>query len=105
MGEYPEAAERWRLALKAQGNCRATLGTLAKVHQPREQIVKHVHVNDGGQTVVADEFHHHTRGTENAETVKQSHTAGTPCHGAPLLSPNPIGEGVSIASREGKEAV
>ena len=48
MGEYVNAAERYgRLALKAQSNCRATLETLAKLHQPREQTVKHFHVNEG----------------------------------------------------------
>lgn len=58
LGEYPQAMERYtRLALKAQGNCRATLEALAKLHQPREQTVKHVHVNEGGQAVVADHFH------------------------------------------------
>jgi hypothetical protein len=37
MSEYLDAAERYgRLAMKAQGNCRATLEALAKLHQPRE---------------------------------------------------------------------
>lgn len=58
MGQYSQAAERYmRLALKAQTACRSTLEALARLHQPREQIVKHVHVNDGGQAVVADHFH------------------------------------------------
>ncbi|MEI2724993.1 MAG: hypothetical protein V9H26_16115 [Verrucomicrobiota bacterium] len=58
MGEYINAAERYgRLALKAQSNCRTTLEALAKLHQPREQTVRHVHVNEGGQAVVADHFH------------------------------------------------
>jgi hypothetical protein len=61
MGEYPDAMERYMpLALKAQANCRATLEALARLHQPREQTVKHVHVNQGAQAVVADQFHHHT---------------------------------------------
>lgn len=58
MGEYINAAEHYgRLALKAQSNCRATLEALAKLHQPREQTVHHVPVNEGGQAVVADHFH------------------------------------------------
>ena len=53
MGSHLDAAERYaRLALKAQANSRATLEALAKLHQPREQIVRHVHVNDGGQAIV-----------------------------------------------------
>ncbi len=63
MGEHLDAAERYgRLALKAQSNSRATLEALAKLHQPREQTVRHVHVNEGGQAVIADQFHHHPRG-------------------------------------------
>jgi hypothetical protein len=79
MGEYINAAERYgRLALKAQSNCRATLETLVKLHQPREQIVKHVHINGGGQAVVADEFHHHTGGGrkwKNSRTIPCSRNA------------------------------
>lgn len=48
-----------RIAMKAQAQSRATLETLAKLHQPREQTVRHVHVNDGGQAVIADQLHHH----------------------------------------------
>jgi len=74
IGEYLDASERYmRLALKAQANCRATLETLAKLHQPREQTVKHVHVNEGGQAVVADQFHQHTGGIENGKSNEQSH--------------------------------
>lgn len=63
MGEYLDAAERYgRLAQKAQSNSRATLEALVKAHQPREQTVRHVHVNEGGQAVIADQFHHHTGG-------------------------------------------
>lgn len=74
LGEYPEAAERYmRLALKAQASCRSTLEALGRLHQPREQTVRHVHVNDGGQAVITDQFHHHTGGQELGKSVKQSH--------------------------------
>jgi hypothetical protein len=83
MGEYIDAAERYgRLALKAQSNCRATLEALAKLHQPREQTVRHVHVNEGGQAVIADQFHNHTGGKKNAETDNQPHTTGTGATGS-----------------------
>ncbi|WP_199223592.1 MULTISPECIES: hypothetical protein [unclassified Caulobacter] len=63
MGAHLGASEKYaRLALKAQSNCRATLEALARLHQPREQTVRHVHVNEGGQAVIADEFHHHSGG-------------------------------------------
>jgi hypothetical protein len=67
-----------RLASKAQSNCWATLEALAKLHQPREQTIKHVHVNKSGQAVVADEIHHHTGGADYAETVKHPQAAETP---------------------------
>ena len=73
MSEYVQAAELyWRMAMKAQSNCRTTLEALAKLHQPREQTVRHVHVNDGGQAIVADQFHHHTGAPENGKSIKQS---------------------------------
>lgn len=78
MGQYPEAMERYmRLSLKAQSASRTTLEALTKLHQPREQTVRHVHVNRGGQAVVADQFHHHAGGIENAESAEQSHATGS----------------------------
>lgn len=101
MGEYMDASERYgRLALKAQSNCRATLEALAKLHQPREQTVRHVHVNEGGQAVIADEFHHHTGGTKNGESVKQSHATCLPDASAALLSADAPGDRVPSPSRE-----
>lgn len=32
--------------------------TLAKLRRNGEQVVKHVHVNDGGQAIIAGSFHH-----------------------------------------------
>lgn len=77
MGDYVNAAERFaRLAFKAQSNSRATLEALAKLHQPREQTVRHVHVNQGGQAIVAEQFHHHSGGGQNAESIGQSYATG-----------------------------
>ena len=104
LGDYPLAAERYaRLAFKAQSNCRATLEALAKLHQPREQTVRHVHVNEGGQAVVADHFHHHTGGQENAKANEQPHATGTAGQGAALPRPDPLGDAlpVSRGEREG----
>lgn len=73
MGQYLDATERYmRIALKAQAQSRANLEALAKLHQPREQTVRHVHVNSGGQAVVADQFHHHAGG-QDEKSVEQSH--------------------------------
>jgi hypothetical protein len=80
MGEHLDASERYmRLALKAQANSRANLEALAKLHQPREQTVRHVHVNEGGQAVIADQFHNHTGGKEIGQLAEQPYAplAGT----------------------------
>nr|WP_207786045.1 hypothetical protein [Altererythrobacter segetis] len=74
LGEYVDASDRYgRLALKAQSNCRSTLEALVKIHQPREQTVKHVHVNEGGQAVVADQFHGHTYPASSSEPAALTH--------------------------------
>jgi len=104
MGEYLDASERYmRLALKAQANSRATLEALAKLHQPREQTVRHVHVNEGGQAVIADQFHHHAGGQRNAETAEQPH-AQSPC-GPALPCPDPLREAVPVPCDQEREAV
>ncbi len=108
MGEYINAAERYgRLALRAQSNCRTTLEALAKLHQPREQTVRHVHVNEGGQAVVADNFHNHTGGQKNAENVDQPHTPETRAAGesAAMLGQDAQGNGVPVPSDQRGEAV
>jgi hypothetical protein len=75
MGEYLDASERYaRMAIKAQANCRSTLESLSKLHQPREQTVKHVYVNEGGQAVIADHFHAPREGSSKNE--EQPHGQG-----------------------------
>jgi len=103
-GSHLHATERYmRLALKAQSNCRATLDALAKLHQPREQTVKHVQVNEGGQAVVADQFHQH--GGQNEKSGKQSHATGTTGKGSEMLGQDAEGNGVPVSSREGAQSV
>ena len=98
--QYPEACERYlRMALKAQANSRATMEALARMHQPREQTVKHVTVHEGGQAVVADHIHQH-EGVADGKSRDQCHAFQTalPC-------PDPLGSGVPLTSGEGAEAV
>lgn len=104
--EYPHAFDRYmRLAMKAQSGSRATIEALARLHQPREQTVRHVHVNEGGQAVVADHFHNHTGAAENGKSVKQSDATGTIGAGTALPCPDAGGNGVPIASGEGQAAM
>ena len=106
MGQYLDASERYmRLALKAQANCRATLEALAKLHQPREQTVKHVHVNEGGQAIVADQIHQHAGGRENGKSNEQSHATGTAGESPAMLGADPQGNGVPIPGGERPQQV
>lgn len=108
MGEYINASERYgRLALKAQSNCRATLEALAKLHQPREQTVRHVHVNEGGQAVITDQFHHHAGGHQNAESAEQPHAAGTGAigSGTAMLGHDEAGNGLPVPGNQMREAM
>ena len=104
MGEYLGATETYgRIAMKAQAQSRATLEALAKLHQPREQTVKHVHVNEGGQAVVADHFH--TGGQEHGASVKQSDATYATGERAALPSPDQERDGVPIPGREREAAM
>lgn len=104
MGQYPDAADRYmRLGLKAQTASRSTLEALTKLHQPREQIVKHINVNDGGQAVIADELHQHRDRGQNEEPDGQAHAQGARC--ATMLGKDPEGDGVPISSGSRQEAL
>jgi hypothetical protein len=106
VAKHPDASERYmRLALKAQANSRATLDALAKLHQPREQTVRHVHVNEGGQAIVAEQFHHHQPGgAQNGQSSDQSHAAGAGAAGASpaLPCPDALGDAMPVAGRKGE---
>jgi hypothetical protein len=52
MGEYMNAVDRYmRLALKAQGQCRATLETLAAIKNPPVVFAKQANIAQGPQQV------------------------------------------------------
>ena len=108
MGEHLGATQTYaRIAMKAQAQSRATLEALARLHQPREQTVRHVHVNEGGQAVIANQFHNHAGGAQNAERDDQSHgaAAGAAGIGPALLGEDTRGNGVPMPSREEPEKV
>lgn len=105
MGEYIKATETYmRLALKAQAQSRATVEALDKLANGHVQTVKHVHVSEGGQAVIADQFHHHTGGPENGQSIEQPHATGTGAAGASpaLPCPDPLGPAVPIPGSEGQ---
>jgi hypothetical protein len=95
-----------RVALKAQANSRATLEALAKLHQPREQVVRHVHVNEGGQAVIADEFHHHAGGQGNGEAKGQPYEPHGAAGGRSALpGAQQGGSALPVPSDEGTQAL
>ncbi len=79
--------------------------TLAKLHQPREQTDRHVHVNEGGQAVVADHFHHHAGAAKNDKSVKQSDATEAAGACAALPGPDANGSGVPVPGSERQAAV
>ena len=106
MGQHISATDIYaRHAMKAQAQSRATLEALANLHRPREQTVRHVHVGQGGQAVVADQFHHHGRGGTNAEPSEQSHAGGAAGAIPALPSQDAIGQALPIPCGEGSETV
>lgn len=53
MGQYMDPTEKYmRLALKAQGQCRATLETLAAIKNPPLVFARQANINNGGQQQV-----------------------------------------------------
>ena len=99
-----EVAERYiRLALKAQTNCRTTLEALARLDPPRERLVRHVHVSDGGQAIVATEFHHHPTGVPHGKTDDQPHAKCALCSTVP--GPDALGNAMPFASSAGEPTV
>ncbi|MEP7223040.1 MAG: hypothetical protein ABI673_10310 [Novosphingobium sp.] len=108
MDEYIKAADTYmRLALKAQAQCRATIEALDRLTNGHVQTVKHVHVNEGGQAVIADHFHQNSGGQENGKENEQPHATGSgPTGASPALpSPDPLGQGMPIPSRAGQAAM
>jgi hypothetical protein len=62
-------------------------------------------VNEGGQAVVAGNFHQHTGGEGNGKSTEQSHATGATGKCPPLPGPDASGDGVPIPSRERQAAM
>lgn len=88
-----------RLGLKAQSNSRATVEALVKLTRGGEQVVRHVHVHEGGQAVVADTFTHVAAGGQGGGLIGndgQCHAATSACASSALPRPNPAQNGVPV---------
>ena len=103
MGEYLEATERYmRLALKAQGQCRATLETLAAIKNPPVIFAKQANIANGPQQVNNEGFETNTHarararkprtapdelleGPQHGSTNMDDRAATTPAQGHPTV--------------------
>ncbi len=98
LGHYPDAVERYlRLGMKAQAQSRATLEALVKLHQPREQTVRHVHVGPDGQAVFIENYN---GGMGHARFDGRPHAQGA--SGPALLGEDAKGNGVPIPGGSGE---
>lgn len=78
MGEYLDASERYmRLALKAQGQCRATLETLAVIKNPPVVFARQMNVAHGPQQVNNSGVPAHANDSAQAREGARAH-AGKP---------------------------
>ena len=82
---------------------------LAKLRRKGEQIVKHVHVNDGGQAIVGTVNNYggeQSRGGARNENLGQPHAAVLEhAPGLPMWGSDAAGATVQVASGSGEEAV
>jgi hypothetical protein len=94
MGEYLEPTDKYlRLALKAQGQCRATLETLAAVKNPPVVFAKqaniaggHQQINNGtARAVNSDSGQNELLKVDNGERLDDG-TAGPPIGGDPAVA-------------------
>ena len=75
--QYPDAADRYmRLALKAQGQCRATLETLANIKNPPMVIARQANVSHGGPMQVNNTLSTGAR-AENSGSTPTEESGGT----------------------------
>lgn len=92
---FPQSMGFGNLANKFMRTFTGQIEALAKLRRGDEQVVKYVHVHEGGQAVVAGTINQ-TRGCENNESDEQPYGASTAAPGAALPSPDPASNGVPV---------
>lgn len=81
----------------------AQMEALSKIRRGGTQIVKHVHVHEGGQAVVADEFHQHQAGGRRQDEGQSDAAiieAGRAGERPALRRPDPARDGVPLPGYE-----
>lgn len=98
--------EYGNLAMKMMRTFTAQMDALGKMRRGGEQVVRHVHVNEGGQAIVADQFNHY--GVANGNSAGQPYApveGRTPSAVPPMLGQDTPGNGVPVPSDQGEEAM
>ena len=83
---FPHAMGFGQLANKFMRTFTAQSEALAKLRRGGEQIVKYIHVHEGGQAVVAGTINQN-RGSRNLESGEQPYGANTTASCAAIASP------------------
>jgi hypothetical protein len=92
---FPQSMGFGNLANKFMRTFTAQAEAMAKIRRGGEQVVKYVHVHEGGQAVVAGTINQ-TGGSRNNETDEQPYGAQATAPGAALPSPDPARDGVPV---------
>jgi hypothetical protein len=94
-----DQAQMWGgLANKFMRTSVAQMEALAKMRRGGEQVVKHVHVYEGGQAVVADTIHQHRGGGGASKDGGQSDATNAIAGSAALPRPDPFRDGMPLPS-------
>ncbi len=92
---FPQAMGFGSLANKFMRTFTAQAEALAKIRRGGEQIVKYVHVHEGGQAVVAGTINQHG-GRQTLESTEQPYGTGTAEASGALPSPDSTRDGVPL---------
>ncbi|NIJ16485.1 hypothetical protein FHS54_001451 [Sphingobium vermicomposti] len=98
--------EYGNMATKMMRTFAMQVDALAKIRRGGEQVVRHVHVYEGGQAIVVDQFNHHGAGNGKAFGQPYAPFAGhAPAFSAPMLSQDAAGNGVPVSSDQGQKTM
>jgi len=89
--QHPEGLNGFgNLATKLSRTFTMQIEALTKLKRGGEQVVRHVHVHEGAQAIVAEEFHHHSGGSKIG-SADQSYAASDIGGRAALPCPDALG--------------
>ena len=94
-------AEYTNMATKLSRTFIAQVEALSKLRRGGEQVVKYIHVHEGGQAVVAGTIHQ--GGRVNGKGADQPHEQATDAPMPALSRPDPARDGVPLASDAERE--